>query len=81
MGSRGMGVCWLPKARRDVRVSDTGRHVLGRRFISGIHVKAYAALVGLQCGVQKLFQNLVEAGGFVKGAGGSCAVVGGWEFF
>jgi hypothetical protein len=44
MGSRGMGVCWLPKARRDVRVSDTGRHVLGRRFISGIHVKAYAAL-------------------------------------
>jgi len=54
---------------------------LGRRFISGIHVKAYAALVGLQCGVQKLFQNLVEAGGFVEGAGGSCAVVGGWEFF
>ena len=59
----------------------TSGRVLGRRFISGIHVKAYAALVGLQCGVQKLFQNLVEAGGFVEGAGGSCAVVGGWEFF
>ena len=56
----------------------TSGRVLGRRFISGIHVKAYAAL-GLQCVFQTFFQNFVEAGGFVEGASSCCAGFGRWE--